>query len=40
MAQIIIKPKMTLDQAVNARRTEDQDKAYLELMNVWTNQRD
>jgi len=40
MSQIIIHKKMSLDEAINTRMTKEQEKAYLELMNIWVNQRD
>jgi len=32
--------KMTLDQAIAYTRTTSEEAAYLELQEVWTNQRD
>ena len=32
--------KMSIDQAINKRMNKEQEQAYLELMNVWINQRD
>ncbi len=40
MCQIIIHKKMNLDDAINTRMTKEQEQAYLELHNVWINQRD
>ena len=40
MSQIIIHKKMSIDEAINTRMTKEQERAYLELMNVWINQRD
>jgi len=40
MAQIIIHKKMSIDEAINTRMNKEQEQAYLELMNIWVNQRD
>ena len=40
MSQIIIHKKMSLDEAITKTMTKEEEKAYLELMNVWITQRD
>jgi len=40
MGEIIIHKKMSIDEAINTRMSKDDEKAYLELMGIWINQRE
>lgn len=32
--------KMSIDEAINTKMNDEQERAYMELMNIWVNQRD
>lgn len=32
--------RMTIDEAINCRMNKTQEQAYLEIHNIWLNQRD